>query len=480
MLQHFLDFDAAVFAGNVCAQVFALAQHLCGNERKPFLNHHDFKDIALFQAATAVVDNGERIVAVKTQRQFLLRSVTQRHDCTLRQLRRVDFFRRILQEARTFPGLFLEKVLVAFVIEAERKAKEEAERKAKEEAKRKARKEAESRLAESCERAKELVKDWAGAMSGFKDKKTGKNAFPFSCDNAHSFAEGLAAVRIKNKWGYINAFGEVVIPLEYIEVKDFCEGLAAVRKDDGKWGYINAFGEVVVPFEYDDAARFLDGLARVEKAERIEFKNDDHDIVEPPKVNGVISLSKAHEEGLEIFWYNCKRGFINQKGEIVVPIKYEDANCFSEGLAAVRKGGKVGFIDKTGKIKFYVECDIQEYYMFDEYNHDYDLRLYCFHEGLASVEKDDKWGFVNSEGKLVIPHKYVYVKEFSEGLAAVKFHHTFGDDKWGYIDKTGKKVIDDDYYSAKSFKNGRAEVNKKNKNCMNTYFYIDKNGKKVK
>ena len=31
---------------------------------------------------------------------------------------------------------------------------------------------------------------------------------------------------------------KVIIPLEYEEVGNFSEGLAAVRKD-GKWGYIN-------------------------------------------------------------------------------------------------------------------------------------------------------------------------------------------------------------------------------------------------
>ena len=73
---------------------------------------------------------------------------------------------------------------------------------------------------------------------------------------------------------------------------------------------------------------------------------------------------------------------------------------------------------------------------------------------MAPVRKEKKWGYVDKTGKQVIDFKFENAEPFSEGLAAVKFHHTFGDDKWGYIDKTGKKVIDDDYYSADSFKNG--------------------------
>ncbi|MDR2678148.1 MAG: WG repeat-containing protein [Zoogloeaceae bacterium] len=42
------------------------------------------------------------------------------------------------------------------------------------------------------------------------------------------------------KWGYINARGEEVIPLRFVKAKDFsANGLAAVRVR-GKYGYIRA------------------------------------------------------------------------------------------------------------------------------------------------------------------------------------------------------------------------------------------------
>ena len=42
-------------------------------------------------------------------------------------------------------------------------------------------------------------------------------------------------------------------------------------------------------------------------------------------------------------------GFIDRKGEEIVPAVYECALSFSEGLAMVCKNGKCGFIDKTIK-----------------------------------------------------------------------------------------------------------------------------------
>lgn len=45
---------------------------------------------------------------------------------------------------------------------------------------------------------------------------------------------------------------------------------------------------------------------------------------------------------------NGKIGYINQKGIIKIPAKFNNGNDFSEGLAAVRLNGRYGFIDSTG------------------------------------------------------------------------------------------------------------------------------------
>lgn len=47
---------------------------------------------------------------------------------------------------------------------------------------------------------------------------------------------------------------------------------------------------------------------------------------------------------------NEKWGYVNTKGELIIPCIYEYANDFSEGLACVSKDGKEGFINKNGEI----------------------------------------------------------------------------------------------------------------------------------
>ena len=76
---------------------------------------------------------------------------------------------------------------------------------------------------------------------------------------------------------------------------------------------------------------------------------------------------------------DVKWGFIDKKGNVVIPFVYEGAGAFSEGLAAVRREDrngdwKSGFIDKKGNevIPFV-------------YN-----EAYVFSEGLALVGSEDR------------------------------------------------------------------------------------------
>ena len=89
---------------------------------------------------------------------------------------------------------------------------------------------------------------------------------------------------------------------------------------------------------------------------------------------------------------------------------------------------------------------------------DYEEYFPVFDEGLTLVKKDGKWGYIDHTGKVVIDFEYDWTDYFSEGLAAVE-----KDGKCGYIDYTGKVVIDFEYYLASSFSQGLAVVRKDEK-----------------
>jgi len=126
-------------------------------------------------------------------------------------------------------------------------------------------------------------------------------------------------------------------------------------------------------------------------------------------------------EGFAVVHNNyCEYGFINNSGEIVIPLIYEAASGFSEGLACVKKDGKYGYIDKTGK-------DIVRFI----YNN---ARVFC--EGLACVGDDCQWGFINHAGEEVVPLIYDAVCDFKNGYAGVEKNG----DRW-VIDTNGKQVM---------------------------------------
>ena len=109
-----------------------------------------------------------------------------------------------------------------------------------------------------------------------------------------------------------------------------------------------------------------------------------------------------------------------------VPPQYEAAATkFMENVAMVKIGGKVGFIDIYNR-------------MVIEPAYDGDVEMDGFHGGLAAVKKNGLWGYIDKGGEEVIPFLYEEADNFDDGcIAAVK-----KDGLWGAIDITGEVVVE--------------------------------------
>lgn len=102
------------------------------------------------------------------------------------------------------------------------------------------------------------------------------------------FSEGLAAIKVGTKWGFMNRKGEYPIQPQFDEVGLFSEGLAAV-KVGAKWGFVDGKGKWVIPASFDGAGYFSEGLAAAKIGERWGFINKSVGIV------GIANLGAIRE-----------------------------------------------------------------------------------------------------------------------------------------------------------------------------------------
>ncbi len=76
------------------------------------------------------------------------------------------------------------------------------------------------------------------------------------------FYNGLVAVRMNNKWGYIDKKGKVIIAPQFINAGYFSNGLAPVQIER-KWGYIDRTGKIKISPRFAFAHTFVNGRAKV-------------------------------------------------------------------------------------------------------------------------------------------------------------------------------------------------------------------------
>ncbi len=181
------------------------------------------------------------------------------------------------------------------------------------------------------------------------------------------YSEGLAVVKLREGYGYIDLTGRLVIPCAYSKASAFYEGRAAVQKD-GACGYISRTAGTIVPFEYSKCLDFDGGKAIVYKGIR-------------------------------------RAGLVDLQGNLVLEPSVDRLLKFREGRGLVR------------------DSEYRFYYITEQaagvYNGFYE-RATEFQNGVALVQVHGKWGVINHKGVQVIPAKYDHIEPFQQGHARVR------------------------------------------------------------
>ena len=117
-----------------------------------------------------------------------------------------------------------------------------------------------------------------GGKYGFQESVQSSKIIikPQYTDVYYTWSEDLIAASVGEKdkklWGFIDKTGKWVIRPSYQAAKNFHDGVAAVRVND-KYGYIGKNGDFIVKPQFDVAWDFLQGIARVKVGNKNGYVN---------------------------------------------------------------------------------------------------------------------------------------------------------------------------------------------------------------
>lgn len=242
---------------------------------------------------------------------------------------------------------------------------------------------------------------------------------------------------------YINKEGEVVLRVSYSQCNHFSEGLAAV-KDGALYGYINREGKMAILPEFVNASNFSNSLASVQREGSKTY--DVIDITGKPVFETDYVYLSAFQNKCAISGNGKKFGLINDKGEALLPPKY-DSIIFNGEVYLLGKNKKWGvYVPETSTIVEPLFSEISSY-----------------GKQVLVVKHDGKYGLLSlTSGEYIQKPKYITLVYYGEGIYLAETAATSN-----LISESGELLlsVNSDYvfHSDKGFKNGLAPVSYKGK-----------------
>jgi hypothetical protein len=225
-------------------------------------------------------------------------------------------------------------------------------------------------------------------------------------------------VRSRGFWGAVNAIGKEIISCVHDSLVQQADSHIVV-KFKGEYGIINVFENwIVTPqqnrlqllndetyFEFADKTTFLKSLAG-----NIIYFSDN-----PLEFNGGYVMEHLPSGA---FWIINMNGIIIDRSN--QPDHTEKIFPETEGLRAIHKDGKYGFIDDAGRLRIANRYEDAK----------------PISDWRAAIRIRKKWVFIDHKENLVVQPVYGEVGNFNQGYAIVKKNNLSG-----LIDESGKIVL---------------------------------------
>ena len=198
---------------------------------------------------------------------------------------------------------------------------------------------------------------------------------------------------------------------------------------------------------------FVDGVVSAELKGRTCVLNKNGEIIAElknpnPNYNYGSSLGRFTPDGIAVYytdfyWHPSEvgmymQGYVNTKGEIIVPPDFTYAEDFNNGLAVVVSDKGAGIINTDGEYVIDPRFNSIKSFENDKY---------------APAKQGEKWGYINKKGDFVIAPQFDDARSFGGGKYAVVMF--YGDPvrkidyKYGIIDRNGNFIVEPEYSSIK-------------------------------
>ncbi len=278
------------------------------------------------------------------------------------------------------------------------------------------------------------------------------------------FSEGFGFIFKNGLWGYINEEGDVVIEPQYITASPFSDGLAKVMDKKGIVKFIDKENKTIISPGYKLIGNFSEGLCAVNKeswGQTCGYIDKKGSVVIPFKYDNAGDFKHGFAKARAI----SGNGLINRKGELVIPFLYYEIMPLTKDRIFVFQAQKgAGLVDEKGKeilpisfaeitfdtigncffaAKEYKEeyVTFKKYIVFDKNGKTLlpdtlDDILPFNKKGWAAVRKGKKWGFLNTKFQYEVPFIYDAVaQDFANDFIAVR-----KDDAYFFMDKNQKRL----------------------------------------
>lgn len=247
----------------------------------------------------------------------------------------------------------------------------------------------------------------------FKKDKTIEWLIKPEFEKAFNFSDGLAAVKLNGKFGFIDPSGKFKIKPKFKSVGLFYKGLAPFYEDE-KIGFINTAGKVVVPPKFYQAVSINENIilgseANSRPARLIKGKL--------PSLSGRYSFLGSKNMGI----YSIQKGWMTEQKFSFSTFNKENYDLFW----AREKDSKTGLMRPNGK--WHIKPSF--------------VHTQTINDGLAIIRIKDKdgtvlSGAVDQNGDLAIPTKFEWLGYWVGEYGLARQGH-YSNGKHGLVNKSG-------------------------------------------